>query len=146
MLGSKEILTKPLHLMCLGRQLTMQIRWECCLSHALYICHETELLLSPLLGKRLLLCRLTNVSFYFYVSAVYNWKSPVPYCLPLEIGDTVQIMEENSGIFDLTVASGSNENIFTLILSQVCGVDITGSYQASFNLFFFQIGKQVLDT
>ena len=31
------------------------------------------------------------------ISAVYNWKGDVRSGLPLEIGETVQILEENGG-------------------------------------------------
>lgn len=33
------------------------------------------------------------------ISAVYNWKGDVRSGLPLEIGETVQILEENGGNF-----------------------------------------------
>lgn len=33
-----------------------------------------------------------------FLSAVYNWKGDVRSGLPLEIGEAVQILEENGGI------------------------------------------------
>lgn len=34
---------------------------------------------------------------HYQFSAVYNWKGDVRSGLPLEIGETVQILEENGG-------------------------------------------------
>lgn len=35
---------------------------------------------------------------FLFVTAVYNWRGETRYGLPLEIGETVQILEECAGI------------------------------------------------
>lgn len=40
---------------------------------------------------------LINIYFLNYISAIYNWHGENPYGLHLEIGDTVQILEQCCG-------------------------------------------------
>lgn len=54
----------------------------------------------------MLISKILNITMSFHYlnitnlknfSAVYNWKGDVKSGLPLEIGETVQILEENEG-------------------------------------------------
>lgn len=46
------------------------------------------------------------VVYYFLFTAVYNWRGDTRYGLPLEIGETVQILEECAGTkFDTILSS-----------------------------------------
>lgn len=38
-----------------------------------------------------------NLIFFLFLPAVYNWRGETRYGLPLEIGETLQILEECAG-------------------------------------------------
>lgn len=51
---------------------------------------------------------LTNI--LFYVLAVYNWQGDVKHGLPLEIGDSVEILEEYNGKITIEIFKLDKQN------------------------------------
>lgn len=68
-----------------------------------------------------------------YGVAVYNWKGDVRYGLPLEIGETVQILEENSGWYrGFSTKNRAIKGIFpsTYIHLKPCRIENEGLFES----------------
>lgn len=68
-----------------------------------------------------------------FVSAIYNWKGDTRYGLPLEIGETVQILEECVGWYrGFTTKNRAIKGIFpqSYVFLKPCKVDNEGLFES----------------
>lgn len=68
-----------------------------------------------------------------FVSAVYNWRGETRFGLPLEIGETVQILEECSGWYrGFSLKNRTTRGIFpqNYIFLKPCRVDNEGLFES----------------
>lgn len=70
---------------------------------------------------------------FFFVSAIYNWRGDTRYGLPLEIGETVQILEECVGWYrGFTTKNRAIKGIFpqSYVFLKPCKVDNEGLFES----------------
>lgn len=74
-----------------------------------------------------------DILFQFTFLAIYNWKGDTRFGLPLEIGETVQILEESTGWYrGFSTKNRSIKGIFpqTYIHLKPCKVDNEGLFES----------------
>lgn len=72
-------------------------------------------------------------SIFFFSLAIYNWRGETKFGLPLEIGETVQILEECAGWYrGFSSKNRSVKGIFpqSYIYLKACKVDNEGLFES----------------